>query len=40
MSDHDKDFQDPTGLGWGIIVLGAFVFVTMQIPIALSMYVF
>jgi hypothetical protein len=36
MSDHDKDFKDSTGLGWIIITVGAFLFVTMQIPIALS----
>lgn len=39
MSEHDENFQDSTGLGWGIIVLGAFLFTTMQIPIALVKYV-
>ncbi len=39
MSEHDKDFKDSTGLGWVIINLAAFLYVTMQIPIAISKYV-
>lgn len=39
MSEHDENFKDPSGLGWVIIVVGAFLMVTMPIPIGLVKYV-
>jgi hypothetical protein len=38
MSEHDKNFKDPSGLGWAIIVVAAFLFVTMPVPIGVVKY--